>query len=82
MKFRDTGDLSFADPGLSDAFRRRLLYVEIGWISWHIMMEMIQGSKRELPVFGPIGIRRKLNLIRTSAAHRGANKPAQHHNLE
>ena len=69
MKFRDTRELSFADPGLNDAFQGSFLYVEYGWISWYVVMGMIQGSEKELPVFGPIGNRRKLNLIGTSAAH-------------
>ena len=48
MKFRDVGDLSFVDPGLNNVFRRRLLYVELGWISWHMMMGMIRGQKERV----------------------------------
>ena len=48
MKFRDAGDLSFADPRLSNAFRRRLLYVELDWISWHVMIGMIRGQKERV----------------------------------
>ena len=55
MKFRDTGELSFADPGSNNVFQGSFLYVEYGWISWHLMMGLVQGSEKELPVFGPIG---------------------------
>ena len=43
-----------------------MLILDGGIMVW---IEMDLGQREELPVFGPIRNRRKLNLIGTSAAH-------------